>query len=305
MEHETFKMTNSFLYSFSQALNQDKAPPALYVVATPIGNLEDITLRALRILSAVTQIACEDTRVSQKLLNHYEIKKKLIAYNDFSHAKVKESIIAMIEQGESVALISDAGTPLISDPGYKLVSDCIAHGIQVVPIPGASALTASLSACGVSTDQFFFYGFMPRKEGEIKNAFEQMRQMNSTIVCYESAKRVLKTLLKMQSYFGVEFEVCIAREITKKFEIFKKDQLQHLIGFFEDHPPKGEIVMIFNTKTEQAAMSDTEILKLIAQYPADMPTKKLAAELTEVAHLPKRELYHLILKAREDSDDQS
>jgi len=291
-------MTDSLIYNFSQNLNQEKAPTALYVVATPIGNLEDITLRALRILSTVSQIACEDTRISCKLLNHYQIKKKLISYNDFSDSQARTDIIDLILKGESVALISDAGTPLISDPGYKLVFACIEEGISVIPIPGPSALTASLSACGLSTDQFFFYGFMPKKEKEMVEAFEKMAALNTTIVCYESPNRLLKTLVKMQLYFSESFEICVAREITKKFETFKKGSLKELIIFFESSAVKGEIVLIFNTKKTEIVMSEAELITLIQNYDPTVSTKIMANDLSKSTKISKRILYNLILKHR-------
>ncbi len=291
-------MDNSFLYNFSQNLNQEKAPPALYVVATPIGNLEDITLRALKVLTTVSHVICEDTRVSKKLFYLYGIQQKLTSYNDFSDEKLRVKIINQIKKGESIALISDAGTPLISDPGYKLVSDCIEQDVQVIPIPGVSALTASLSACGLPTNQFFFYGFLPKKEKEIETAFNTLKSLHSTIVCYESANRLLKTLKAMSIFFTDDFEVCVAREITKKFETFKKDRLEDLIRFFETHPPKGEIVIIFNTKDLVEKISKEMLIQMIHDADAEIPTKQIAKDLANKTGFPKREIYNLILELK-------
>ena len=291
-------MDNSFLYNFSQNLNQEKAPAALYVVATPIGNLEDITLRALKVLTTVSHVICEDTRVSKKLFYLYGIHQKLTSYNDFSDEKLRTKIIDQIKAGESIALISDAGTPLISDPGYKLVSDCIEQDVQVIPIPGVSALTASLSACGFPINQFFFYGFLPKKEKKIEAAFNILKSLHSTIVCYESANRLLKTLKAMSVFFSDDFEVCVAREITKKFETFKKDRLDVLIRFFETHPPKGEIVIIFNTKDLVEKISKEMLVQMIHDADDGIPTKQIAKDLADKTNFPKREIYNLILELK-------
>ncbi|MBI2066979.1 MAG: 16S rRNA (cytidine(1402)-2'-O)-methyltransferase [Deltaproteobacteria bacterium] len=217
----------------------------LYIVATPIGNLEDITLRALRILKEVDLIACEDTRHTRKLLTHYEITKPLVSY--FEHNKITrgEHLIRQLKEGKSIALVSDAGTPGISDPGYNLIHSVLEEGIEVVPIPGPSAAIAALSASGLPTDQFHFVGFLPLKEGKKRRLLESLKGEGATLVVYESPFRVRKTLQIALELFG-NIPSVAAHELTKIHEGFFRGPLADLLPKIgRDVPEKGEWILLF------------------------------------------------------------
>lgn len=220
----------------------------LYVVATPIGNLQDISLRALDVLQSVDTIVCEDTRVTSILLNRYEIKKPLIAINEYNEDQVVYSILGKLEK-ENIALVSDAGTPLISDPGFKLVSSAKKRGINIVPIPGATALIAALCVSALPTDKFTFLGFLPKTPSKAEGLLELTKGLETTVVIYESPHRILQTLKIIKNVFG-DIEVTLARELTKKFEEVKSQKIsQHLLDYLSKNP-KGEFVMLLSTKKE-------------------------------------------------------
>ncbi len=215
----------------------------LYVVATPIGNLEDITLRALRVLKAVALIAAEDTRHTKKLLARYEIETPLISFHEHSPPARLREIIQRLKAGEDVALVTDAGTPAISDPGAALVQAAHEAGIPVVPVPGASAVTAALSAAGFPAQRFRFEGFPPRKAGARQRFFESLKEEEAPVVLFESPHRLLKTL---QSAFEVlgDRRVTICREMTKQFEEIFHGTLSEAIDHWQKHPPRGEFVIV-------------------------------------------------------------
>ena len=233
----------------------------LYIVATPIGNLEDITLRAIRILKEVDVVACEDTRVSGKLLHHLNIKKTLISYHQHSKDWKTNKIIEILEKGESVALVTDSGTPGISDPAQKLVAEiqamfCHSHSslchpreggdpcsIKVIPIPGPSALSAAVSVSGLVEKEFYFAGFLPKKKGR-QTEFKKLSVLKTPVVVYESALRVEKTLNDFREYFGEESKVFLAREITKMFEEYWSGNIKDVILDLKNHKIKGEFVLI-------------------------------------------------------------
>src|SRR3989441_13374502 len=196
----------------------------LYLVATPIGNLEDITLRALRILKEVDQIACEDTRHTQKLLSHYNIRKPLVSYHEHNELTRAPELVVAMEQGAQIALVSDAGVPLVSDPGYRLVTLCLRHRIPVVPIPGPSALLAALSASGLPNEEFLFVGFLPARSGERRRALERLRIEDRTLILYEAPHRVAECVADALEILG-DRSACIAREVTKMHEEFRRRQL--------------------------------------------------------------------------------
>lgn len=223
----------------------------LYVVATPIGNMEDITLRALRILKEVDVILCEDTRTTKNLLNRYDIHTKTISYNAHSSADKHKNIIEMLNDGKNLAMVSDAGTPCISDPGVLLVSfvrEEFKDEAKVVPIPGASALISALSASGISSAEFIFLGFLPHKKGR-ETLFKEMASSNRTMVFYESTHRILKTLTSLDLYCK-NHRVMIAREITKQFEEFVKGTPAEILEYFTTNSDKqrGEFVVIVDPK---------------------------------------------------------
>ncbi|MDD2487170.1 MAG: 16S rRNA (cytidine(1402)-2'-O)-methyltransferase [Candidatus Gracilibacteria bacterium] len=216
----------------------------LYIVSTPIGNLEDITFRAVRILKEVDYIACEDTRTSGVLLKHYEIKNNLISFHSYSDDKKLDQIINLLREGKDIALISDAGTPGISDPAYNLVKRVIEENITVCPIPGASALLSGLVASGMHTHDFRYLGFLPIKKGR-QTLFLSLQNKDYTVIIYESVHRLLKTLDDLEKYFGPEYKIVVARELTKKFEEFKRGTVTECKEHFKKQGLKGEFVIIF------------------------------------------------------------
>ncbi|MDQ7010054.1 MAG: 16S rRNA (cytidine(1402)-2'-O)-methyltransferase [Candidatus Gracilibacteria bacterium] len=224
----------------------------LYIVATPIGNLRDITYRAVETLKNVDSIACEDTRTSGVLLNHYEISKPLISFHSHSAKSKTDKIIEQLKEGKNIALISDAGTPGISDPGYILIKEAIEQGIEVVPIPGVTAFTTALMGSGMQMNHFLYLGFLPVKKGR-KTLFTNLverkanKKTDETVVIYESVHRILKTLKEIESYFGEEHKIVVGRELTKKFEDFQRGKISEVIHYFENTPGKikGEFVVMF------------------------------------------------------------
>ena len=220
---------------------------ALYVVATPIGNLSDLTYRAQYILSHVDLIAAEDTRTSGILLRHYGVKTKLKSYHSYNLKTVTPKLIGLLQQNKSIALISDAGTPGISDPGYQLVQACIENNISTIPIPGASALTAALPVSGLQINRFVFEGFLPIKKGR-KTRLELLSHEDRTVVIYESPHRIKKTVDNLLEYFG-DRRCVMARELTKKFEEIYRGKLSELKTRLEDKKAKGEIVLMIAAKS--------------------------------------------------------
>jgi 16S rRNA (cytidine1402-2'-O)-methyltransferase len=272
--------------------------PGLYVVATPIGNLGDVTLRALDTLAAADLIACEDTRVTPKLLDRYGIRRPLAAYHEHSGPAAHERILERLRGGAAVALVSDAGTPLVSDPGAMLVRDAIAEGIPVVPIPGPSAPFAALSASGLPAEAVLFLGFAPSKEGARRTFLEKAAPVDATLVFFESPNRIGAFLADAAAILGGERAGAVCREITKLHETFARGPLSELAARFADAPTKGEIVVVVGPPPPRAAASATEI---DAALVAALETKGVGAAAQEVAEafgLSRRDLYQraLVLK---------
>ncbi len=269
-------------------------PGTLYIVATPIGNLEDITLRALRILrDEVNVIACEDTRKTGKLLEHFKIRKPLLSYHDHNEGSRAAELVAKLEAGESIALVSDAGTPLVSDPGFRLVTLAIEHHIQVVPIPGASALLANLAASGLPTDEFRFVGFVPQKSGARRHWLELVAEDPATVIAYESPHRILETLADMAQVFGTRTLV-IGRELTKLHEEFLRGPAAQLREILASRPSvKGEFTISFGKNTSVVEL--TNPLAEVERLQKEEGLDRMAA-IKAVAKrfgLPKREVYRL------------
>lgn len=219
----------------------------LILVPTPIGNLQDITLRAVSVLKEADILLAEDTRVSSKLLKHLEIEKKLTAHHKFNEHKTVNSIVSKIEQGNSVALISDAGTPAISDPGFLLVRACVEKDIKVECLPGATALIPALAVSGLPTEKFVFEGFLPQKKGR-QTRLKLLAEESRTMIFYESPYRLAKTLGQFAEFFDAERNVCVCRELSKMFEEVKRGTALELKDYYTDHPPKGEIVIVVEGK---------------------------------------------------------
>ena len=221
----------------------------LFVVATPIGNLQDISFRAVETLKKVNCIFAEDTRTSKKLINHYDIDTKLYSYHDYSSEKEIARLLDILKDHKDVALISDAGTPTISDPGYSLIRQCINEGIEVIPIPGASALTAAISASGLPSDAFTFIGFLPTKKGR-KKKISSLENLDMTIVLFESPHRLIKTLNQLKEALG-ERPIVVARELTKLYEEIIRGNFSSAIEFFEAKKIKGEIVIMIGKNDDR------------------------------------------------------
>src|ERR1700687_3074512 len=223
---------------------QDNSPTGcLYLVATPIGNLEDITLRALRLFKEPDLIPCEDTRQTQKLLQHYAIHKELVSYHAHNELTRAPELVIQLEEGAQVALVSDAGTPVVSDPGHRLVAQCLRHHIPVVPIPGPSAFVAALAASGLPTEEFLFVGFLPSRAGARRKALDGLKAESRTLIFYEAPHRVVETLADASEILGARPAV-IAREVTKIHEEFLRGPLSELLEAARKRAPRGEITLL-------------------------------------------------------------
>lgn len=275
-------------------------PGQLYVVATPIGNLGDMVPRAVEVLHAVDLIAAEDTRHSGRLLKHLGIDTPLVAYHDHSDERQMARLVDMLEQGKTVALISDAGTPLISDPGYRLVREVRQRGIRVTPIPGACAAIAALSASGLPSDRFGFEGFPPPKTAARLKKFASLAGSARTLIFYESPHRILDTLTDMIATFGDQREAVLAREITKTFETFLAGTLMEILQQVsaDSNQQKGEMVVMVRGNSDAVSASDAEQLRVLKVLLDDLPLKQAAALAARITGGQKNTLYQLALSLR-------
>ena len=267
----------------------------LYIVATPIGNLQDITQRALETFAQVDLIAAEDTRHSGLLLSHYGIKKPFFALHDHNEQEKAYLLVEKLKQGTNIALISDAGTPLISDPGFHLVRQCREAGIKVVPLPGACAAITALCASGIASDRFCFEGFLPAKTKARKDKLEQVVNEERTLIFYESTHRILDTLEDMQAVLGEKRYVVLAREITKTWETITGDKIQSLRNWLSDDPnrTKGEMVLIVEgkPKSNNEEKISPQAIKALTLISKELPLKKAAAIVSELYGYKKNALY--------------
>jgi 16S rRNA (cytidine1402-2'-O)-methyltransferase len=274
----------------------------LYLVATPIGNLADITHRALEVLRAVDLIACEDTRHTHKLLRHYGIDTKTISYHEHNEQQRAEELIGLLKQGKDVAVVSDAGTPAISDPGFRLVRTAIENDVRIVPLPGPSALVAALVATGLPTDEFFFAGFLPARTGARRARLNELRAVPGTLIFYEAPHRLASSLRDAYEVLG-EREAVVARELTKLHEEIRRGRLSELAEHYSTNEPRGEIVLLIDrTVLDQATAEDfknVSIATLVEQFEAAgldhrAALKKAAREL----QLSRAEAYRRLLAER-------
>ena len=275
--------------------------PGLYIVATPIGNLGDITIRALETLAACDVLACEDTRVTRRLLDRYAIKAKPLAYHEHNADAAGPKLIAALKEGKTVALVSDAGTPLVSDPGYRLVATARDEGIRVIPIPGASATLAALAASGLPSDDFRFIGFLPQKEQARRTRLTELLHEPSTLIAFESPNRLQAALAAIADVFGPDRPVAVARELTKRFETIRSGKAGEIAEQFAPETVKGEIVLLIAPQPE----GDTEWTPertdaLLRDLLASMSVSKAAKEAASVTGLPKSDLYARLLDLKDE-----
>ncbi|RTZ22942.1 16S rRNA (cytidine(1402)-2'-O)-methyltransferase [Vibrio penaeicida] len=266
----------------------------LYIVPTPIGNLGDITQRAIEVLSNVDLIAAEDTRHTGKLLSHFNISTKTFALHDHNEQQKAQVLVERLQQGLSIALVSDAGTPLISDPGYHLVNQCRQAGVKVVPLPGACAVVTALSAAGLPSDRFSFEGFLPPKSKGRKDKFLEIAKAERTCIFYESPHRIMDSLNDMLEILGADREVVLARELTKTYETIQGMPLGELIPWIEenDNRKKGEMVLLIHGHREQATEEiPDEVTRTLSILTKELPLKKAAAMTAEIYNLKKNALY--------------
>jgi len=274
----------------------------LYLVSTPIGNLEDITLRALRILKEVDLIAAEDTRHTRKLLTHYDIHKPLVSYHEHNQREKEEFLLQEIKKGKSLALVTDAGTPGISDPGVNLVKRFLQESIPVIPIPGPSALIAALSISGLPTESFIFYGFLPPKDSARQRMFSSLKDRPETLVFFESPQRLKACLQDALKTFGDRHAV-VAREITKIFEEVYRGKLAEIIRQIEGKEIKGEITLVIAGSPAAKEVDEAFLSQLIKEYlnNGELSLKEMVTLLSAELKVSKRELYKKILEVKKEN----
>jgi len=272
----------------------------LYIVATPIGNLEDITLRALRVLKEADLIAAEDTRHTQKLLSHYDIHTPLTSYHEHNERTKAPALVERLICGERIALVSDAGTPAISDPGYRLVVAAVAAGVQVTPIPGPAALTAALSAAALPTDRFVFEGFLPEKTKQRRERLRMLHDEGRTLVFYEAPHRLKDSLDDIEAILGDRI-IVIAREVSKVHEEFVRGRISEIITGIADRETRGEIVIVVHGSTGESGASEELLRKDIVNLQASgMRVKEIADLLGEKYSFPKKRIYRIALDLGKD-----
>lgn len=269
----------------------------LMLVATPIGNLGDITLRALEALKSADLIACEDTRTTGTLLRHFGIRTRTVSYHEHNEAQSAAGLVALLQQGKTVALVSDAGTPLLSDPGARLVRAAVEAGIQVTPLPGASALLAGLTMSGLSAEQFYYAGFLPQKTKARQAVLANLASLGCTLVFYEAPHRLLETLADLQAHLGPR-EAAVARELTKLYEECQRGDLPGLIAHYTAQPPRGECVILVAGASAQESMSDAAIDAALQEALTRGSLKQAVEEVTALSQRPRRAIYQRALQLK-------
>ncbi len=286
-----------------QSVSIEISPGSLFLVATPIGNLGDISQRAIEVLATVDLIAAEDTRHSQRLLNHLGIRTKMQSYHEHNEATQAERLISKLQQGHSIALISDAGTPLVSDPGYRLLQQAHQHNVKVVPIPGACAAIAAMSVSGLPSDRFSFEGFPPAKQGARLGFFEALKNEQRTMIFYISCHRIVETLNDIKQVFGGQRLATFAREITKTYETIRKASLAELCDWVseDEQQRKGEIVLMVTGSVQQAP-DDAIVNEMLSVLVEELPVKQAAKIAARLTGVNKNDLYKaaLVLKDKHD-----
>ena len=292
------KINNSTYISNMKPAKINKLKKGLYVTATPIGNLKDITLRGLETLENVDMIACEDTRRSRKLLNYYSIRNKLLSFHDANEHRMQPKIIESLNEGKSIALISDAGTPLINDPGYKLVLECIKLKIPVITIPGASSLTSALSISGIPTNKFSFFGFFPSKSGEKEKLINTSNFSNSTIVFFETPKRLKSTINLLSNKFP-DRNVSICKELTKLHEKIIFGKLRDISLDTDILEPKGEYIIILAPQTYKQ-VDVSEAILMLKDALKLMRISEAVSEVSLISGISKKDLYRKAIEIKKN-----
>lgn len=275
-------------------------PSSLYIVSTPLGNLKDLTARALETLKQVDLILCEDTRVSRILMQHYGISTPLKALHDYNEAQMVPFVIAQLQQQKRLALISDAGTPLISDPGYKIIQAVIEHDFLITALPGPSAIINALVLSGLPSHQFFFGGFLPSKSQERRQELQRLGKVPATLIFYESCHRLIDTLQDIGTLFGTR-DVVVAREMTKKFEEIIRGNWQKVLNHFSEKPPRGEIVLLIGPPSSQdQEWDDVKLEYELRQSLGCQSLKAAVEEITLLSNLSKKVVYQKALILRKE-----
>lgn len=288
-------LSSELIESITNKIRQQKDKPGLYLVATPIGNLFDISLRALNILNKSKVIFAEDTRNSRKLLNFYEIDTPLVACHEYN--EIMPAVIEKIEKGEIYSLISDAGTPTISDPGYRLVNWCVENDIEVVPIPGACAFIAGLCGSGLPTDRFTFCGFLPSKQHARREVLQELKSKTETLIFHESPKRILESLEDMLKIFG-DRRCCVCRELTKLYEDFQRGSFSEIIEHFSENEPAGEFIVIISGNKEESVNKD-QIFVELAELLNKFRVKEAVEIIVEKYSVNKKTIYQKALEIKD------
>jgi 16S rRNA (cytidine1402-2'-O)-methyltransferase len=285
------------------------SPGKLFIVATPIGNLADLSPRAQQTLAEVALIAAEDTRHSQQLLAHLGLRRPMLSLHEHNETARAQQLVARLQQGDSIALISDAGTPLISDPGYALVTQVRAAGIEVVPIPGPCALIAALSASGLPTDRFVFEGFLAAKTSQRQQRLQQLQTETRTLVCYESTHRILASLADIALVFGPERQMVLAKELTKSYERLEAGTVTEIMAWLQQDPlrQKGEFVLVLAGQPEVAKTQDLpdEAMRILRILLNDLPLKQAASLAAEITGLRRKQLYDWAVAQKDTPSEAS
>ncbi len=291
--------TNSSYIIGAQRFEAEPMSPGLYVVATPIGNLGDITLRALSTLAAADTVLCEDTRTSGTLMARFAIKARLAPYHEHNAKDVRPQILERLRQGATIALISDAGMPLVSDPGYRLVKEAVEMGIPVTACPGPSAVLTGLALSGLPTDRFLFGGFMPQKQGERKRLFEEFAKLRATLIFFESPHRIVDALQDIAAAFPAR-AVAVTRELTKLHEEVLRGTASEIAAELQARPAvKGEITLLIGPpEAEENIVSDADLDAAIAEALRSMPASKAASDIARRFNLNRADIYQRILAAK-------
>lgn len=288
-------------------MNSEVTAGILYIVATPIGNLEDISFRAVRILQSVDYIAAEDTRHTGKLLNHFQIKVPQISYHEHNQKQRIPELLDKLKAGKNIAVVTDAGMPGISDPGYEMVTACIDAGVNVVPIPGANAAITAISAAGLPSERFVFEGFLPTKGKERQQRLDLLETESRTIILYESPHRLEKTLADLANCLGSDRPIALGRELTKLHEEFWRGTIGEALSYYQSVPPQGEFTLVIAGKSEATEeISDTtlktELENLLKQGISRSEATKIMAERTSVS---RRKIYQLALLIPESNEEEN